>query len=503
MNSSDRPPSALKDARALALLGVAQGLTLFAGLLRWKIIAVLLGPVGAGIVGLLDQIAQVVLQLGSMSLPTVALRYLGIAHHEGTALFGRLYRGFFFAIIAGGTIAAAVATGLFLFQRSIFGRGLESYGLPLALALFAIPLLAAANLTRNALATLGRHRDAAIAMTASAVGVAAAAYFGVRWGGITGLYAATFAASALVVVFLDLVLRRDPRADATGEIVRSISYFFAQPGVLRYSATLCVVGFTVPLSYTILRASVLESLGPAAAGFLAAVLTVATGARSVFTQASTQLLIPRASRAASKAERTAEVDSYLRTLVVAMLIAALPIALFPGEIVRLLFSGKFLPAVLFLGVFVLGELMMAFGDAYRILMLGFDDLAGYLATTVTAPTIVMLGAAFVVARFGILGLGVLHIFAAVFGLIVSQVRLRQRHGTSTTRRVMALYGMMVVLVSAALYLGATVSEASLGTWAWKLTVGLLFAATGIRMLPAAERVALRRFLPELGSKRSP
>ena len=495
MKRPDGAPSPLHNARALALLGAAQALALVAGLLRWKIIAVLLGPVGVGIVGLLDQIAQVALQLGSMSLPTVALRFLGIAHHDGGAMFGRLYRGFLFAVLAGGAVAATAALGIFLVRPALFGGGLEPYGLALAIALFTVPFTGAAILTRNALATLGRHRDAALAMTVSAVGLAVAAYLGVRWGGIPGLYGATFGASALVAALLDWAVRRDPHTGSTGHPVRPLAYLRVQPGVLRYSATLCVVGFSVPLSYTFLRSAVLESLGPVAAGFLAAALTVATGVRVVFTQASSQFLVPRASRAAPKPERAAEVGEYLRTLLVAMLIAALPVALFPGEILRVLFSAKFAPAALFLGVFVLGELMMAFGDAYRFLLLGFDDLRGYLLTTVTAPAVIMLGAGPVVTRFGMLGLGVLHMTAALLGLGMSQTRLPRKHGTTMPGRVMTLYAMMIALVGVATYLGAVAPRPALSTWSWKVAIGLLCAGIAIGMLSAEERAALRRFLP--------
>lgn len=496
-------PAPLQNARAIALLGVAQALALVAGLLRWKIIALLLGPAGVGIVGLLDQLAQVVLQLGSMSLPTVALRFLGKAHHDGTGMFGRLYRGFRAAVLTGGLGVAAVALGIFVLRPTAFGSGLEHYGIPLALALLTVPLTGAANLTRNALATLGRHRDAALAMAVSAGGLALAAYVGVRWGGIPGLYTTTLIASAIVAFLLDWAVRRASPESDQGEAVRPLAYLRAQPGVLRFAATLCVVGFTIPLSYTILRTSVLGALGPSAAGFLAAALTVATGARTVFTQASSQFLMPRVSRDAPKAHRAAEVGGYLRTLVVAMLIASLPVALFPGEIIRILFSVKFLPAALFIGVFVLGELMMAFGDAYRILLLGFDDLRGYLATTIAAPALVMLGASLVVTHFGILGLGILHMSAALLGLLISQLRLRRAHGTHMPGRVLSLYAIMILVVGVATLLGVTFPEPSLVTWAWKVAVGLTLAAVGLGMLPAAERGALLRAVPGMRSGGTP
>lgn len=500
-------PAPLRNARAIALLGAAQALALVAGLLRWKIIALLLGPVGVGIVGVIDQLAQVVLQLGSMSLPTVALRFLGKAYHDGTGMFGRLYRGFRLAVLTGGFVVATAALGIFLLFPRVFGAGLEPYGLALALGLLTVPFTGSANLTRSAIATLGRHRDAAVAMAVSAAGLTLAAFVGVRWGGIPGLYIATLIASATVAFLLDWVVRRDAHARSPqrdeGRKVWPLAYLRAQPGVLRFALVLGVVGFTVPLGYMVLRSSVLGALGPAAAGFLAAALTVATGVRTVFTQASSQFLMPRASRDAPKADRAAEVGGYLRTLVVAMFVAALPIALFPGEVVVVLFSARFEAAATFIGVFVLGELILAFGDAYRILLLGFEDLRGFLATTIAAPALVMLGASAVVARFGILGLGLLHVTAALLGLVVAQARLRHTHHTGMTGRVSMLYALLILLGGLAAWVGVTFHQPSLVTWLWKAGLGLALAAVGFAMLPTAERSALLRAVPGLRGRGMP
>lgn len=486
----------------ITLLGSVQALPLAAGFFRWKIIALTLGPFGVGIAGLIDQISQVVLQLGGLNLPSASLRFLGAAHYDGTGTFGRLYRGFLLAVLGGCATVAAIAVVVFRVQPGLLGEGLEPFALPLAIALMTVPLTGATNLVRNTLVTLGRHRDVAIAMGLGALALAAATFAGVHFGGLTGLYLAVLVASALILLALSEMVRRDPRARTDGEPVAPWVLLRAQPGVLRYTATIYAVGFSVPLGYSVVRASVLGTLGPESAGFLAAAYTIALAARTIFTQTGSQFLTPRASRAAPKPERAREVVGYLHVLAVAMLVAALPVTLFPHEVLRVLYSAKFAPAAAFLGFFLLSELMMAFGDAYRVLLLGFDDLRGYLYTTIAAPVAVIAGAAWVIPAYGISGISFLQIGAAGLGLVMSLVRLYRRHGVGLDGRALALYGLMIVSVVFASVVGRSTPGFDLTTAMWKSALGLVLAAGSIALLPELERTTLWRFLSFRGGRAS-
>lgn len=502
---SDAPTS---NARAIGMLGGAQAMTLATGFVRWKIVALFLGPAGVGVAGVIDQIAIVVLQFGSLNIPTVALRFLAIARDDSAAAFARLYHGFLRAVVVGCALAAAIAVLLFLIRPSLLGEGLTQYTAALILALATAPLTAVSNLLRSVLSILRRYGAVAATLLLTALVTAAAALIGVSTGGLTGLYVASLVAALTAAIAMHAIAVRDPalRDQHDGATLAALR---EHPAMLRYSATLYTVGFTVPLGYAIVRSTVLHAWGAEAAGYLAASYTIATGARTVFAQASAQFLTPFASRAVDKSIRAAEVWSYLRTLAVAMAVAALPIVLFPREVLTLLFSARFATAVSYLGLFLLAELMLAFGDAYRVLLLGFDDLVGYLATTLSAPLLLIVGAAILVPRYGIMAAGVVQSVAAVLSLGVSLARLRARHGTAPDLRALSHYGAMIVSIAAATVIGQMLASGTLTASSIKLLAGVLLGAVLIMTLPRADRVVLRQLLrrrmkaPADASERAP
>ena len=65
---------------AITAVGVLQLMTIVVQVVRTKAISVVLGPVGLGMVGLLDQLIAMVATLGALSAPTVVLRILSRAH---------------------------------------------------------------------------------------------------------------------------------------------------------------------------------------------------------------------------------------------------------------------------------------------------------------------------------------------------------------------------------------------------------------------------------------
>ena len=484
------------NARAIALLGGAQVLMLVGGLVRWKIVAVYLGPAGVGIAGVIDQLALVALQLGSLSIPAIALRFLAVARGQGDAEFARLYRAYLTVVVVGCTVAAGGVGILFLLRPALVSRELVPYTTVFFIALATVPLTGTFTLLRNTLATLQRHWTVAKATIASAVVTAVACIIGVRMAGLPGLYLASLGTTLVISVVLHLnVVRGTPAA--TGGNSSAMTSLLGNPSALRYAGALYAVGFTVPLSYSMVRSSVLSSQGAEAAGYIAACYTIATGARTSFSQASLQFLTPRASRDAPKAVRAAEVGTYMHTLAIAMAIAALPVVLFPREVLNALFSSRFATAAGFLGLFLLAELMMAFGDAYRTLLLGFDDLMGYVVTTLAAPIAVMAGVYFIVPRYGVSGAGWLQIGAAATALGSSVVRLQMRHETPPDRRALLLYGAMIATVGAAAALNALLPQSAAGLVV-KAIAGVMLATAGTALLSADERASLGRLLPLAG-----
>ena len=496
------PPGGVGHAAVIALLGGAQALILLAGLLRWKIIALVLGPAGVGIAGIIDQSAQVVLQLGALNIPTAALRFLAIAQQEGGIEgFAWLYRTFLRMVLLATAIAAVGALAVYLLWPDTLGIGMAAYRTAVILALAAVPLAAATNLLRNVLATLHRHRAAALILLASSTLLAAGTFLGLRAGGLGGAYFAALVVGLVTAASLHLALVPVLRAAPGSQSGSLLNLLRAHPSIVRFSVTLYAVGFTVPLGYSLVRWTVLGQLGTQAAGFLAAAYTVAAGLRAVFSAASTQYLIPLTSRDLPKQERAAEVAKYIRTLMLLLLAAVLPLLLFPHELLVTLYSRAFVPAVDVIGLFILAEVVMSIGDAYRVLQLGFDDLTGYFITTCSGPVLVAANIAWVVSHHGLRGAALLQVAAAVIVLLWSIGRIRSRHGIQIEWRAIGLTAYALAALAIAVLLGRAAPEPRLILMSLKVGVGVLFLCGAWIQLPRGERAALIASIPVPGRRR--
>src|SRR4029450_1363863 len=178
------PASSFRPLQAIVALGGIQALTMLAGLARTKVLAVLLGPAGVGVASVVDQVVSLVAQLGSLSIPFVALKFLARTRDGAIEETRRIYGALVLALIVASVVSAAIATGVVTVQPSVFGDGLAPYRSALMVALLGVPPFGLAPLLRNAMAAVERHRESAIAAFLGAVLTVAGAAIGVKTGGL-------------------------------------------------------------------------------------------------------------------------------------------------------------------------------------------------------------------------------------------------------------------------------------------------------------------------------
>lgn len=471
----------------IALLGIVQALVFLAGLARWKVVALLMGPSGVGIASVIDQIAQVVLNVGSLSLPVVALRFLSMVGAERRDAWARLYRVFLRTILLASTAVGLIAALVIVLRPGTVTATLQGAAPAVVLALGAVPFAAATLLSKSALATLGRYYLAAVLTFLGNVALVGAIYLGIRWDGLVGMYIANLIVGIGVFLALRLVVgpAAAPAAGRDALTLRGLAR--EHPEIVRFGAGLYVVSFTTAAMYGVTRYAVLTRFGAEAAGFLAAAYAIGTAVRLVFGEASVQYLIPAVSRQAAGPERGREVDSFVRSLALLVVVVGLPAMLFPGEVLTILYSPRFTEAVSFLGLFILGEAVMVIADAYRAALIGVDDPVGYVASPLAGHAVVIVGAFLVLPRFGIIGLAVSHVAASVLVLTANVLRLRWGYGLRSSGRSAALIAYVGAALAAAAGLGRWAPAPSLGTWAWKAALGALLAAGALALVSPAER----------------
>ena len=86
-------------SRVLISIGAIQLLIMFVALVRAKVLSVLLGPSGFGVVSTIDQATLTAMQLAHLSLPFTALKFMSRRHSDGHDAFERTYASFFRALL--------------------------------------------------------------------------------------------------------------------------------------------------------------------------------------------------------------------------------------------------------------------------------------------------------------------------------------------------------------------------------------------------------------------
>jgi O-antigen/teichoic acid export membrane protein len=245
-----------------------------------------------------------------------------------------------------------------------------------------------------------------------------------------------------------------------------------------------VLALTSPLAYLFARSMLLSTHGAVEAGLVAAAYGIGVSIRLVLNQANGLYLTPLVNRNTPKAERIGAVAEYLRILVVLVVLSTLVCVLFPEQWIALLYSTKFIGAVSLVSVFVLAEAVLLAAGVYQALLIGFDDITGFLVCTVAGQLLTIALARWLVVSDGGMGVGIAFLAGNSVILVGTACRLLYRHDA---RRV---FGPLLPLVIALGAAGAT------GWWAtqvpgpaplWRAAVYVSACALALVFLRPEER----------------
>jgi O-antigen/teichoic acid export membrane protein len=113
----------------------------------------------------------------------------------------------------------------------------------------------------------------------------------------------------------------------------------------------------------------------------------------------------------------------------------------------LLFSTEFLAAVPLVTVFVLAEAVLLVAGVYQALLIGFDDITGFLVSTVTGQLVTIALTRWLVTDHGGMGVGIAFLAGNSIILVATATRLLREHDA---RQVfMPLWPLSIALVATA------------------------------------------------------
>lgn len=478
--------------KVIVTIGAIQMLTILVNFLRSKTMAVLLGPQGVGIVSVIDQFTQLVVQISAVGLPFAAVKFLSRSHSRGHAAFCAMYSGLLRLLLAMAGGGALVGLALLYIAPGWLGRELLAYRGFLVPALLAGPLFALHGFFVSVFAAAQQPRWAALLTLAIAVSVTTGVCIGIFTGGIIGLYWGIWFASLAVVVGVALFLRvrlglplMDRGASVRGELS-------ANRDLLPFSLILYSTSFAYVLAYFVARYAVLRSAGEGAAGLLQAAIALSGILYAVLTPTNGLYLTPILNRDIPRDVKVRTAGMFQGRLMLVTGAIAMLIVLFPRGIVSLLFSDQFIEVSQVLFIFVIAQCFVQLSGVTQALLIGFNDLAAFGAIV----TVGHIGTAalswLLVPRYGIMGVGLalLTSSAAVFLFTLGRVSLSHRLAMPAGLRVLIVYVFAAVAVMG--WLMSHTTETAPAGMAEKLALYLAFIAGLCLLIDRTDRTSLLR-----------
>ncbi len=370
--------------KIFATIGAIQIITILSSLVRTKYIAVVLGPEGTGIIGIVDQVVQLTSFISAFSLPLVSVKFLSKAHSENNKEFLNTYTAFLnllliISITAGVTLYLVTSSSLQLPLGEI-----NNYRAYLQIALLGIPAMMLGGFLSNTLASAEKPASAAKLSMSYSIALTIAVIIGISIAEIEGFYWANIISGLIITVGAIFYIRRKLRTPFFARDINPLKLLTHRPDITSFALLLFFASVTHSFSFFVARYAVLDNIGVAAAGLLHALFAIAISIDMLLTPVNGFFLTPRLNRNIDNLEKINLTIDFQKIQVLIMTVLVMPFVLFPELTIYLLFSEEFLSVAPYLFIFVLAQFIGQMGSVYQSLMIGFDDTKMFSLITCTS-----------------------------------------------------------------------------------------------------------------------
>lgn len=417
--------------RAVVTIGVMQFVSMCLLLARTKILAVTLGPGAVGAMSVIDRVTALITQTLSLSLPFAALRYLPAELRKSPVEMDVLYRRMRAVLLALILPATAASVALTVARPAIWGAELVPYRGILLVALAGLPIIGLVPFLVNAFASgLTHERSMAFSVSHSAVFAASALAAGLGLG-LRGYYALYALLGTILVAAAMWWLRRPISADARR---LTLTELLSLPGpVWRFGGALLALTFAMPYASLFVLATTFTLYGAEVSGILQSAIGLSLMVRTLLGTAHSVLLTPHVNRQETPESRMQWANEFQRTLVTLFVIVLPPLLLFADVALRIFYSGRFVAASSFVGLFVAAEVVTLLSGTYQVLILAGDRVLFHVIQNLVAQVLLAGIAAVALPRLGPAGAGLATLAAPVFLFISTLIFLSASFGLRISR----------------------------------------------------------------------
>ena len=430
--------------RSSAIMGGAQAVTLTTALIRSKLIAVLIGPAGIGLMGVLNMFNSNIWTVGSLGLNLSGVRLVSSAAEGQRKAKEAAVRALGQALTITGLVLLAVA--VVPIGQATFGS--QKYALLLLTAGLAAPCMIASTALTALLQSAGQIRGLAIAQITSAVVGLLLGIPAIYLYGETGIAVSIFMASAASAYATWLAARRHCPPDgqvAARDDVREL---------IKLGFVLQLGGMLASASHFLIRILIIRhypedmKAGLDAAGYYQAAFALAGLMPGFIFSAMGSDFFPQVSAAETEHDARMITEKQVR----ACLLLALPMLmaiLTAGDLaMSLLYSKSFGPSAQLLPWFIWGIYctLLSWPIVYWMMARGQKRVVLMIQTT--AAVLIGVSAALLIPSFGIKGAAIGFFGSNAIYLLIMLVYARRQAGVwmdGRTMRWFALSGAVLAL----------------------------------------------------------
>lgn len=423
-----------------SIAGGATVLTILVGIFRTKIMAVVVGPEGIGLVGLLTNVSGLIAAMAAMGLGLAAVREIAATDLDERK--AEVRQTLWLASLPLGLLGAA-AMWVLREPIAILVTGTREHSLLFGLSGLAVLFGVLVAAQQGVLQGLSRIKALALIKVLGALAATALAIPAVLYLGEPGLVVALVAVP-LATLIVGMFVRHDLPRVPDGSSGRFMSDTRL---LLKLGAVMTFTGVLQLLALAAVRSIVVRDAGIEAGGLFHAVIAITSMNITLVLGAMAADYYPRLSAAMAKDAVGAGtiVSHQLHTA----LLLALPLiaGIFTAApiVLTLLYTGEFRAAETMLRWQLLGDILKLPGWALGYVLLARGDRSGFLAAEVSHGLTYVGGAGLLVPTLGLTGAGIAYGLAyLVYGGLLF-VRCRAKHGLRLQRSALLPLAVLPVL----------------------------------------------------------
>ncbi len=459
MRASDDPSEAMAApassagvVRSTAALGLAAAVQVVCGLLTSKVAAVTIGPAGVGRLALVQALGNLLSAIVPLGVGQALVRYVGLergsGRHDTTLLFAAARLT---TLVMIGSISLAVTISAAPLASVAFGDRTQTRWI--GASLFGGLMYTWVNLLISELSARGLLRALVMVIVFGAVStplISIPFFVTVGSKSIPLVYLLSNLAS-LIATLAVFQRQRVPRvALRLDREVRRISVRLVRYGVGATSGF--VLATLVAIGLPLLAA---RRLGLAEAGYFRAAHTVVIGLTAALLYALNLDYPKRVSEGVAQPSQFSMVVNMQTRIVLVIGVPAIWIAsAAAAPIIDLLFTARFIPAVVILRWMLVGQILVLILTSLTTALSAFRGTAVPALINFGCGAVVLVGATVVLGRIGAVGLGIGFVVGNVVAVAATAMCLRLRTPFTAERSTRWLAAAGLVAGAASL------------TWGW-------------------------------------